>query len=230
MSAVLPSPRTPAATPREAAKARRRAVLLSSAARLFAERGFDAVRLEDIGAAAGVSGPAVYRHFAGKAAVLTEILSTASFDLLEGGQDAAQHCAPGAETLAALIRFHADFAVAHRDVIRVQDRDMSALPPADRADVTRVQRRYIELWAQQLRHVHPDEDHATAVFRVQAVLGLLNSTPRSVRRAVADHGPRRDALVAMAWAAALAGGDTGPAQTGADVRSRPGPRPGPVVP
>ena len=37
--------------------------LLSAAERLIAERGFLAVRLEDIGAAAGVSGPAIYRHF-----------------------------------------------------------------------------------------------------------------------------------------------------------------------
>lgn len=217
MSDAAPPPRTPspaahgasapgpsAPTAREAAKARRREDLLTAAARLFAESGFESVRLEDIGAAAGISGPAIYRHFPGKAAVLTEILSTASIGLLEGGHDAAQACAPGVDTLAALIRFHADFSLGNRDVIRVQDRDMSALPPADRADVTRVQRRYIELWAQQLRHVHPDEDHATAVFRVQAVLGLLNSTPHSVRRTSTDRSARRDTLIAMAWAAAVA--------------------------
>ena len=88
------SPAAPATPPtaREAAKARRRVDLLAAAARLFAARGFDAVRLEDIGAAVGISGPAIYRHFAGKAAVLTAILDTASQDLLDGGLAAeAQH-------------------------------------------------------------------------------------------------------------------------------------------
>ena len=47
-------------------KSDRRLQLLSAAERLFAERGFLAVRLEDIGAAAGVSGPAIYRHFPNK--------------------------------------------------------------------------------------------------------------------------------------------------------------------
>ncbi|MBS2080005.1 helix-turn-helix domain-containing protein, partial [Mycobacterium tuberculosis] len=47
-------------------KSDRRLKLLSAAERLFAERGFLAVRLEDIGAAAGVSGPAIYRHFPSK--------------------------------------------------------------------------------------------------------------------------------------------------------------------
>ena len=194
----------PSRTSRERAKARRRADLLTAAARLFAAEGFDAARLEDIGAAAGVSGPAVYRHFAGKAAVLAEILETASSGLLEGGHDAVRDLAPGAESLRALIAFHADFAVDNRDVIRVQDRDMSSLPAADRTAIARVQRRYIELWVAHLRHLHPGEDHATAVFRAQAVLGMLNSTPHSVRRTPSDRSARRQALTSMAWAAASA--------------------------
>lgn len=209
MPAVDPaSPAAPATPPtaREAAKARRRVDLLAAAARLFAARGFDAVRLEDIGAAVGISGPAIYRHFAGKAAVLTAILDTASQDLLDGGLAAEAQHAPGAETLRALIGFQADFALAQRDVIRVQDRDMSALPDGARTAITRTQRAYIDVRARQLQVVHPREDQATAVFRAQAVLGLLNSTPRSVRRTAADRAARRATLVAMAWAAATAPG------------------------
>ena len=195
-----------AETPRSRAKSDRRGQLVAAAERLIAERGFLAVRLEDIGAAVGISGPAIYRHFAGKAAVLTAILDTASQDLLDGGLAAEAQHAPGAETLRALIGFQADFALAQRDVIRVQDRDMSALPDGARTAITRTQRAYIDVWARQLQVVHPHEDQATAVFRAQAVLGLLNSTPRSVRRTAADRAARRATLVAMAWAAATAPG------------------------
>ncbi|MDT5175569.1 MAG: hypothetical protein QOG37_2820, partial [Mycobacterium sp.] len=55
-------------------KSDRRLQLLAAAERLFAERGFLAVRLEDIGAAAGVSGPAIYRHFPNKESLLVELL------------------------------------------------------------------------------------------------------------------------------------------------------------
>ncbi len=48
--------------------------LIAAAERLVAERGYLAVRLEDIGAAAGVSGPAIYRHFPNKEALLVELL------------------------------------------------------------------------------------------------------------------------------------------------------------
>src|SRR4029453_12303198 len=67
-----------AATQRGQAKELRRLALLSAAAGLFAENGFTRVSLEDLGAAAGVSGPAVYRHFPGKQAVLGELLLSSS--------------------------------------------------------------------------------------------------------------------------------------------------------
>ena len=60
-------------TRRSRQKSDRRSQLLSAAAHLMAERGFLAVRLEDIGSAAGVSGPAIYRHFP-KEAMLVELL------------------------------------------------------------------------------------------------------------------------------------------------------------
>ncbi|WP_285138285.1 TetR/AcrR family transcriptional regulator [Microbacterium sp. lyk4-40-TSB-66] len=81
-------------TARDRAKAERRAALLAAAARLFAERGYDGVTLGDIGEAAGVSGPAVYRHVAGKQALLGAILVDVSERLLHGGRGVASAGAP----------------------------------------------------------------------------------------------------------------------------------------
>ncbi|MGC5048328.1 TetR/AcrR family transcriptional regulator [Micrococcus porci] len=182
-----------------------------------------APRLEDIGAAAGISGPGIYRHFAGKAAVLVEILSGASLFLLDGAEAVAARGPSAAEAVHDLIASHTDFALANRDVIRVQGRDMSSPPPADRAEITRVQRRYIDLWGAQLRRLHPGEDHATARFRTQALPGLINSTPFPVRRSRADRGARRNALIGMAWAAAR--GDGSPEASGGTVNGTAGPPP-----
>uniref|UniRef100_UPI0035933D58 TetR/AcrR family transcriptional regulator n=1 Tax=Microbacterium sp. SORGH_AS_1204 TaxID=3041785 RepID=UPI0035933D58 len=85
---ATPAP-TPAGTARDRAKAERRTALLAAAARLFAERGFDGVTLGDIGEAAGVSGPAVYRHVASKQALLGAILVDVSERLLRGGRAVA---------------------------------------------------------------------------------------------------------------------------------------------
>lgn len=55
-----------------AAETRKR--LLSAAADVFAERGYDGVRVADIAATAGVSNGALYAHFASKAELMVEAL------------------------------------------------------------------------------------------------------------------------------------------------------------
>src|SRR6201995_3070791 len=94
MAASAPTERgdhTPTPNPRSQRKSDRRLQLLAAAERLFAERGFLAVRLEDIGAAAGVSGPAIYRHFPNKESLLVELLVGISTRLLAGARDVRSH-------------------------------------------------------------------------------------------------------------------------------------------
>jgi AcrR family transcriptional regulator len=56
--------------------------LLSAAAEVFAERGYDGTRVADIAAAAGVSNGALYAHFASKAELLVAALRTHGRQLL----------------------------------------------------------------------------------------------------------------------------------------------------
>ena len=77
----------PEPTRRSLLKSDRRSRLLAAAARQFAERGFAAVRLEDIGAAVDVSGPAIYRHFPNKEALVVGGAVAPLFDL--AGEPAA---------------------------------------------------------------------------------------------------------------------------------------------
>ena len=67
------------------ARGLRREEILTAAAALFARRGFHGVTIDDIGAAAGLSGPGIYRHFPGKEAMLSEMLLGISQRLLAEG-------------------------------------------------------------------------------------------------------------------------------------------------
>ncbi len=167
-----------ATTARDRAKANRRDALLAAAARLFAERGYSGTSIEDLGAAAGVSGPALYKHFSGKQAMLAAILLDASVGLHTGGQHVLAH-ATGTAALRALISFHADFALDNADVIRVQDRDLEQLAEEDRHTVRTLQRRYVELWVDVLESLEPSAERAVLRTRAHAVFGLLNSTPHA---------------------------------------------------
>lgn len=174
----------PASTARGRAKADRRKALLDAAARLFARRGFDGVSIEDLGAAAGVSGPAVYRHFPSKQAVLAALLVGASERLMAGGREVVEAGGPDhAATLRSLVRFHVAFALGDPDVIRVQDRDLDALAPDDRRTVVALQRGYIALWVDVLAALRPEVDRGELGIRARATFGLLNSTPHSARSA-----------------------------------------------
>ena len=173
---------TSGVTERDRAKADRQAAILHEAARLFAERGFSGVSLEELGAAVGVSGPAVYRHFANKQALLGAILVRVSERLLNGGQQVIAENHSPSDRLEGLIRFHVDFALTDADVIRVQDRDLASLSEDDRHRVRRLQREYVELWMAVLAEIHPTRTEAELRVRAHACFGLINSTPHSVRR------------------------------------------------
>ncbi len=177
---------TSGVTERDRATADRQTAILHEAARLFAERGFSGVSLEELGAAVGVSGPAVYRHFANKQALLGAILVRVSERLLNGGQQVIAENHSPSDRLEGLIRFHVDFALTDADVIRVQDRDLASLSEEDRHRVRRLQREYVELWMAVLAEIHPTRAEAELRVRAHACFGLINSTPHSVRRARAS--------------------------------------------
>ncbi|QTX05046.1 TetR/AcrR family transcriptional regulator [Agromyces archimandritae] len=168
-------------TDRERAKAGRRAAILDAATALFADRGYAGVTIEDLGQAAGVSGPAVYRHFPGKAAVLAAILDDASRALLDGAERVVAAAADPAAALRELVAFHVDFAVASADVILVQDRELERLEPGDRHEVRRVQRAYVERWVDVLGRLRPELGERERRMRAHAAFGLMNSTPHSAR-------------------------------------------------
>src|SRR3954452_21470680 len=180
----------PAATRRSRAKSDRRSQLIAAAERLVAERGYLAVRLEDIGAAAGVSGPAIYRHFPNKEALLVELLVGISTRLLAGATAVVEKAEEPSEALDGLIDFHLDFALGEQDLIRIQDRDLGHLPPTAKRQVRKAQRQYVEIWVDILRQVDDRLDETEARLKAHAVFGLLNSTPHSVKMPSTDHASR----------------------------------------
>jgi AcrR family transcriptional regulator len=155
--------------------------ILDVAARLFAERGFHGVSVGDIGKAVGVSGPALYKHFDSKDAVLAEMLVAISERLLAEGQDRVDRADGPDAAIAALVDWHVEFALEQPSLIVVQDRDWQSLPPEARERVRSLQREYVDLWADQLRRRDPGLAPDRARAMAHAAFGLINSTPHSSR-------------------------------------------------
>jgi AcrR family transcriptional regulator len=157
----------------------RRQQILDVAAGLFAQRGFHGVSVGDIGKAVGVSGPALYKHFDSKDAVLAEMLVAISERLLAEGLERVAHAEAPDDALAALVDWHVTFALAQPALIVVQDRDWQSLPAEARERVRSLQREYVDLWATQLQRRHPGLGLDRGRAMAHATFGLINSTPHS---------------------------------------------------
>ena len=120
----------------------RREQILKEAARLFAERGFHGVGVDEIGAAVGISGPGLYRHFPGKDAMLAELLVGISGQLLTGAKRRlaeAEGVTSPEVLLDSLIEGHIDFALDDRPLITLHDRELDRLRDTDRKLVLQYQ-------------------------------------------------------------------------------------------
>jgi AcrR family transcriptional regulator len=165
---------------------KRREEILAAAASLFAQRGFHGVSIDDIGSAAGLSGPGIYRHFPSKEAVLAQMLLDISERLLDEGGRRASAAADAVEALDALLRWHVSFALGQPDLITVQGRELANVPEPARRQIRRLQRLYVEEWVTVLSELSPHAAQASLRAAVHAMFGLLNSTPHSASELPAE--------------------------------------------
>jgi len=158
-------------------RASRREEILEVAVGLFATRGYHGVSMDDIGTAAGVTGPALYHHFAGKEAMLTAALTPVSESLRDGGRQQVARASGPAEALEALVAFHVSFALDNPAVISLHLHELDRMPEESRRTVRRLQREYVEQWVDVVAALRPALSTDAARVVVQAAFGLMNSTP-----------------------------------------------------
>jgi AcrR family transcriptional regulator len=156
----------------------RRDEILEVAVGLFASRGYHGVSMDDIGAAAGVTGPALYHHFAGKEAMLVAALNPVSEGLLAGGKArVGAHVGDPRAALESLVEFHVAFALANPAVIALHLHELDRLPEEPRRQIRRLQRLYVEVWVETLTGLRAELAAPEARVLAHAAFGLMNSTP-----------------------------------------------------
>lgn len=186
---VVPPPALPPPPPGASGglqPASRREAALAAAVRLFAERGYEVVGMDDIGAAAGISGPTLYHHFPGKSAILVEVitrcLDALYFDLaavLAGTDDAATALD---RTLASFVRIN----LAQGDALSPLFTEIGNVRPEERAPIRRAQQDYVNEWAVLLTAVRDDLTAADAQALVRSAQIAVNTLRRYLPVGPAD--------------------------------------------
>jgi AcrR family transcriptional regulator len=149
--------------------------ILEASAELFASRGYHAVGMADIGAAAGIVGSGIYRHFPSKAAILAELFSRAMDTVRAAAADIAESFDDGREALTALVFHHVRWAVLDRALVQVYLGELNNLAEEDRRKLRRAQRLYIEEWVGLLGPLRPELTDAEARLTVHAAMGSIQS-------------------------------------------------------
>jgi AcrR family transcriptional regulator len=150
-------------------------MILASAMELFEGHGFHGAGMDDIAAAAGVTGPAIYRHFRSKDALLVALFDQLAERLARGLEVVRCRSLTGREALEALVRFHVRLALDERAQIVMYVSEERNLPELDRRRSRRAQRAYIEEWARVLGPLRPDLSEEAVRTAVHAAIGLINS-------------------------------------------------------
>jgi AcrR family transcriptional regulator len=161
--------------------------ILQAALELFHERGFGGVGVDEIGARAGVTGPAIYRHFSGKDEVLAALLDEALDGLLvaTGGGPSDP-----LDELEHLVRTHAKYALENRQLTSIYAREERSLAQPFRRRFEARKREYMKRWIDCLLRCFPDRDVEDVTVAVHGVFGLLNGSggwPATVARAPRAH-------------------------------------------
>jgi AcrR family transcriptional regulator len=144
--------------------------VLDAAEKLFYERGFEGVGVDDIGRAAGVTGSAIYRHFDSKAEILAALFDRVIDALLMTSASPAGDPAAELHNLATQLAVQAH---THRQLAGIWEREYRSLSQPYKRRYHRRMRVYVDRWVDCLVKLYPGHsvgDMHSAVRGVHAML------------------------------------------------------------
>ena len=165
------------ARPRSATYDEQREQILSSAAALFASRGYTAATMNDVAAACGVSKATLYHYVRDKHDLLAQITAghVARLEALVADVS-AQGLAPEAHLRKLIERFMRAYAHAEHEH-RVLTEDVKFLADEERNAVLEAQRRVVRAFARAVAVLRPElhEQHLDTPLAM-LLFGMINWT------------------------------------------------------
>jgi AcrR family transcriptional regulator len=157
-----------------------RARLLRAALALFRERGYHGAGTNEIGAAAGLTGPSIYRHFATKDELLVAAVLEGAVHLGDGVSKAKEASDPMA-ALQILCATFVELALNDPDLMCVYFYEARHMPHTSRAAIDMSADPYLANYERLLASLRPDlsaeEVHIRVLAASHMVGGMCTDLP-----------------------------------------------------
>jgi AcrR family transcriptional regulator len=152
-----------------------RELILTSAAQLFAQRGYSATSMNEVADACGMSKPSLYHYFRDKYTLVVEIAEEHVSRLEALVQEVeAEGLEPEPRLRALIERFVAEYASA-QNAHRVLTEDVKFLNDTDRGRIAAAQRRVVDAFARAVAQLRPELERASLATPLTMLLfGMIN--------------------------------------------------------
>ena len=157
---------------RKKRRPQRRDQILVAALRLFHERGYHATGMDEIGAAAGITGPGIYRHFRSKEDILETLVRDRGEQVVAELEQVTTSDLEPREMVDALARSYVQGIVSDPSLAVVAMYERRTLSADTRSWLDKMERRNVEAWVGVLRQARPDLSEPEARVVVHGALSL----------------------------------------------------------
>lgn len=149
--------------------------ILAAATRLFLSQGFEKTTVDQIGVEAGVSGPAIYHHFRGKADLLLDVIDQAQEPTLRVSAALLDSALDPLEALGQLVAAWVDDSFQNRALILTYTHEHPHLDQEIRSQLRARYRAITDMWMAILARVHPGIGSAELLAMVDSAFWLIRS-------------------------------------------------------
>lgn len=175
----------------------RKAQIVRAAARAFSERGYHPVGVDEIASAVGISGPALYRHFTNKYAMLVAAAEGGAQQLLDVARSADDPGLDPESRLTAQIRALAEHTIEVRREGGLYRWERRYLGSEDRARIKVTYMALHETVERAISALRPEADRADIVLLGTGVLGAIGSI--TLHRTTLSTARLTDLLLDICW-------------------------------
>jgi AcrR family transcriptional regulator len=158
--------------------------LLSTAARVFADKGFHATTMRDLARATGMSLAGMYYYVRGKDELLFVIQERCFQHVLAGAEAAIGETSGPHDRIIRFIHHHIDFFASHMSEMKVISHEARSLSGSRMEKVNRLKHRYVDLLAGLIAELESDDALSRSVaartgridprITAYALFGMMN--------------------------------------------------------